>query len=46
VKPGYRDEDNIKIDSTGIGCEVVEWIQINHHPVEVYVNTAINLDIP
>jgi hypothetical protein len=36
----------IILDSAGVGCEVVEWTQINRHPVAVYVNTAMSLDIP
>jgi len=46
VKPGYRDEDNIKVDSVGIECEDTKWMQITHHPVAVFVNKAISLDIP
>ena len=45
VELEYRVEDNIKMDSIGIGCEDVEWIQISHHPVAVCVNTAISLHI-
>jgi hypothetical protein len=46
VKPEYKDEDNIKMNSIGVGCEEVEWMQINHHPVAVYVIAATSLRIP
>jgi hypothetical protein len=46
VKPGYTDEDNIIMDSIGIGCEDVEWMQVIYRPVAVFVNTAVSLHIP
>jgi hypothetical protein len=46
VKTGYRDEDNIKVDSIGIGCEDVEWMLVTHRPVAVDVNKTIILHVP
>jgi hypothetical protein len=28
-RPGFRREDNIKVDRNGRGCESVDWVQLN-----------------
>jgi hypothetical protein len=40
---GHLMEDNVKIDIRGIGCEDVEWIELDYDRVHWrdFVNTAI-----
>jgi hypothetical protein len=47
-RPRHRWEDNIRMDLSEIGWEVVDWIHRaqDRHQLQALVNTVMNLRVP